>query len=487
MKLLKNLDLTKGNILKSIVLFTIPILIGNVFQQLYNFVDAVIVGQTMGSNAYVAVGVTGSLTFLVLGFANGLASGLAVPTSQYFGAKDYEKVRRGVATSIIIALVVGLILTLASLLCSDLLLKMINTSPSLFYNAEQYINAIFAGIIATIFYNLISHMLRALGDSKTPLIALIIAAILNVGLDFLFIAVFKWGTAGAGWATVLSQFLAGIACFIYMFYKYPYTRVKWTDFKLTKDMTLYHIKLSIPMAFQFSIVAIGLIVQQSAVNSLDAIYNGVDGHIQDLYATAYVNASKINNFPSSILMALGTAMATYCGQNYGAKNAQRIKNGLIQATFVNIGLSIILASLSIPLSPYIVPLLSSDVPSESIPLTQYYLLIQGCFYCFLGGIYVYRSSLQGLGKSYITIAVGTIELVARIVVSILFTKYFEWQGLCFSDVTAWFFANIILIPAAIIVYKKIKIKFAEYKSCDDDNFKKLQNDDCVTSNIIKSK
>lgn len=467
MKLMKNIDLTKGNILKSIILFTIPILIGNVFQQLYSFVDAVIVGQTMGSNAYVAVGVTGSLTFLILGFANGLASGLAVPASQYYGAKNFENVRKGVATSFLLAFIVGLILTIVSLISSTSLLKMINTSSSLFANSKAYIDSIFAGILATIFYNLISHLLRALGDSKTPLIALVAAALLNVGLDFLFIATFKWGTAGAGWATVLSQFLAGAGCLIYLLYKYPYTRVKIKDFALKKEMTLYHLKLSIPMAFQFSIIAIGLIVQQSAVNSLDAIYNPMPNHIQDLYATAYVNASKINGFPSSILMALGTAMATYCGQNYGAKNIYRIKKGLIASTFVAIGLSIILAVIMIPLVPYIIPLLSSDVPKESIPLSQQFLTAQGCFFTFLGFIYVYRSSLQGLGKSYITVLVSTFELVARIAISILFTKYFEWQGLCFSDVIAWIMANVVLIPAIIYYVKKLKLEFL--KDTNDNN------------------
>lgn len=475
MKLMKNIDLTKGNILKSIILFTIPILIGNVFQQLYSFVDAVIVGQTMGSNAYVAVGVTGSLTFLILGFANGLASGLAVPASQYYGAKDFEKVRKGIATSFLIAFIVGLVLTVISLLSSTALLKMINTSPSLFDNAKAYIDSIFAGILATIFYNLISHILRSLGDSKTPLIALIAAALLNVGLDFLFIATFKWGTAGAGWATVLSQFLSGFGCLIYLFYKYPYTKVKLKDFLLEKEMTIYHLKLSIPMAFQFSIIAIGLIVQQSAVNSLDAIYNPMPNHVQDLYATAYVNASKINNFPSSILMALGTAMATYCGQNYGAKDIERIKKGLISSSIVTVGLSIILASIAIPLSPFIVPLLSSDVPKESIPLTQHYLLVQGCFYTFLGFIFVYRSSLQGLGKSYITIVVSIFELVARIVISILFTKYFEWQGLCFSDVTAWLMANVVLIPAIIHYVKKIKLEFLKDKNDNSEEQEIVEN------------
>lgn len=464
--MLKNINLTKGNILKSIIIFTVPILIGNVFQQFYSLVDAIIVGQTISNSAYVAVGVTGSLSFLILGFANGLASGLAVPASQYFGANDYDKVRRGVATSFVLAFVIGVILTIISVFSCESLLKLIDTQPSLFRDAQDYLTAIFLGILATIFYNLMSHLLRALGDSKTPLIALIVASVLNIGLDFLFIVAFHWGTAGAAWATVLSQFLSGVACMIYMFIKYPYTRFKLCDLKLEKKMTLYHLKLSVPMAFQFSIVAIGLIVQQWAVNHLDAIYNPIEGHIQDLYATSYVNASKINNFPNSILMALGTAMATYCGQNYGAKDIIRIKKGLIQATYVAVGLSVLLAVVFVPVSPFLFPLFSKDVPAESIPLSQYYLLIQGIFYSFLAGIYVYRSSLQGLGKSYITIVVGTIELVARIVISILFTKYFEWQGLCFSDVCAWFSANIILVPAIIYYVKKIKRQFEKEKQIE---------------------
>ena len=272
-------------------------------------------------------------------------------------------------------------------------------------------------------------------------------------MDFLFILGFKLGVVGAGYATILSQFISGVGCWAYLLIKFPNARPNTSSLHFNfKELFLY-IKISIPMAFQFSIIGIGLIIQQNAVNGLDEI-NNATSLIKDLYATSYVNACKINNFASGILQSLGLTMVAFCGQNYGAKKIDRIKIGIKYITIISIIVSLILMIVIVSTSSLTLPLFSKDVPIDSIALSQQFLLIEGIFYSLLAFVYVYRCSLQGLNKSNITVIAGFAELIGRIIISILFTKLFGWSGLCFSDILAWVCANTILIPALIITLKK---------------------------------
>lgn len=237
--------------------------------------------------------------------------------------KNYKSLQKDIFISIILAICASIILTILAILTSRALLELVNTQPNLIDSANEYMFTIYLGLFATIFYNLSAHILRSLSDSKTPLIALIVSVLLNIGLDFLFILGFKLGVAGAGYATILSQFISEAGCWAYLLIKFPNARPNTSSLHFNfKELFLY-IKISIPMAFQFSIIGIGLIIQQNAVNGLDEI-NNATSLIKDLYATSYVNACKINNFASGILQSLGLTMVAFCGQNYGAKKIDRI-------------------------------------------------------------------------------------------------------------------------------------------------------------------
>lgn len=456
------LDMTKGSIIKGLLLFMVPLLIGNIFQQLYSIVDAIIVGQVMGQAALTGVNCTGSASFFIIGFASGLTGGLAIPIAQYFGAKDKVNLKKAVAMSLVVSLIIGVVLTAIGLAICGPMLVLLKTDTSIFDYAYDYLFTIFAGLICTIFYNMATFILRSLGDSTTPLIALIVAALFNVGGDYLFVAVFNLGTVGAALATVLSNLLAAIISFIVLFARFKDIRLKFGDLIIQKNdvpLLLYDLKISLPLAFQNSIIGIGLLVQQGAVNSLGVIPGAFQmnpaGEMEPvLYSTAYGNAGKIDSFSNCIILAIGTTMSTFCGQNYGSRDLKRIKKGLIQGMLMGLVTVAILAAILIPLTPYISLLFSSNQDPLLLEATQFYMMIDLLFYALLVTLYILRSSLQGLGKTVITMIVGAIELLMRIGAALLLSHLFGWTGLCFSNPAAWIVSDLVLIPAMIIAINK---------------------------------
>lgn len=285
-------DLTTGTPAKLIFLFTIPLLVGNIFQQFYNIVDLIIVGQTIGKEALAAVGATGSITFLIIGFAQGLTAGLSIITAQRFGAQDFRGVKKSFAVAIIISFTVTAILTVLSLVFLRPLLLLMQTPPDIIQQAQEFISVILGGMFASMAFNLLSNMIRALGDSRTPLFFLIFAVIINVILDLVFIINFHMGIAGAGYATVIAQISASLMCLIYIKRKIPLLQVSKSDFKIDKDTIFTHLNAGLPMAFQSSIIAIGAVVLQSALNSL-----GTD------VVAAQAAAGRIDQFATQPMMS----------------------------------------------------------------------------------------------------------------------------------------------------------------------------------------
>ncbi|ELA98460.1 Na-driven multidrug efflux pump [Enterococcus faecium] len=285
-------DLTTGTPAKLIFLFTIPLLVGNIFQQFYNMVDMIIVGQTIGKEALAAVGATGSITFLIIGFAQGLTAGLSIITAQRFGAQDFRGVKKSFAVAIIISFTVTAILTVLSLVFLRPLLLLMQTPPEIIQQAQEFISVILGGMFASMAFNLLSNMIRALGDSRTPLFFLIFAVIINVILDLVFIINFHMGIAGAGYATVIAQISASLMCVIYIKRKIPLLQVSKSDFKIDKDTIFTHLNAGLPMAFQSSIIAIGAVVLQSALNSL-----GTD------VVAAQAAAGRIDQFATQPMMS----------------------------------------------------------------------------------------------------------------------------------------------------------------------------------------
>jgi len=435
-------DMTTGNPVKLILLFSIPLLIGNIFQQFYSMVDTIIVGRFVGVEALAAVGTTSSMVFLVNGFVMGLTSGFAVLISQKYGAKDEAGVKKAVASSITLSIIASIIVTFISVISAKPLLALMNTPSNIMKDASTYIIILYAGNVAIIFYNMMAAILRALGDSKTPLYFLIVSSVLNIILDLVLIINFKMGVAGAAYATVISQGVSALLCVIYTYKKYKILRLKKEDFKVKKKYYRKHLKVGIPMALQFSITAIGIMTVQSAINIFGSTV-----------IASYAAASKVLQLVMQPATTLGVTMATYCGQNIGAKRYDRIKLGVKKCVQISIITSLISAMVLIFLGKYFVMMFVSNPDAEILSYAQQVLNISAIFFIPLGLIFVYRNALQGIGDSFIPMMAGVYELVARAVVAFTLPKVLEFMGICLADPVAWFAA---VIPLAYTYYKREK-------------------------------
>lgn len=427
-------DMTTGNPVKLILLFSIPLLIGNIFQQFYSMVDTIIVGRFVGVEALAAVGTTSSMVFLVNGFVMGLTSGFAVLISQKYGAKDEAGVKKAVASSITLSIIATIIVTFISVISAKPLLALMNTPSNIMKDASTYIIILYAGNVAIIFYNMMAAILRALGDSKTPLYFLIVSSVLNIILDLVLIINFKMGVAGAAYATVISQGVSALLCVIYTYKKYKILRLKKEDFKVKKKYYRKHLKIGIPMALQFSITAIGIMTVQSAINIFGSTV-----------IASYAAASKVLQLVMQPATTLGVTMATYCGQNIGAKRYDRIKLGVKKCVQISIITSLISAMVLIFLGKYFVMMFVSNPDAEILSYAQQVLNISAIFFIPLGLIFVYRNALQGIGDSFIPMMAGVYELVARAVVAFTLPKVLEFMGICLADPVAWFAAVLSLI------------------------------------------
>lgn len=435
-------DMTKGNPLKIFIFFSIPLLIGNVFQQLYSMVDTIIVGRFVGVDALAAVGSTGSMFFLVNGMILGLTSGFGVLVSQKFGAKDEVGIKKAVASNIMLTLISTLLMTIIALLVKNPLLRIMNTPENIFDNANAYITIIFAGLITQALYNMSAGILRALGDSKTPLYFLIISSILNVILDLVFIINFKMGVSGAAYATNIAQGFSALLCLIYSYKKFQVLRLKKEDFKVESNYYKKHLKVGIPMGLQFSVTAIGVIIVQSAINVFGSIV-----------IASYTASSKVLQLVMQPSISFGVTIATYAGQNLGARRFDRIKNGMKIMNKVSIVTSLIAGAVLVLLGKYFVTLFIEKPTPEIFDYAQQVFNYSAVFFIPLGFIFVYRNVLQGMGESFVPMMAGVYELVARAIVAFTLPKFIGFTGICLSDPIAWIAA---VIPLMITYYKKMK-------------------------------
>lgn len=436
-------DMTIGNPMKIILSFSIPVLLGNIFQQFYNMVDTMIVGQYLGADALAAVGSTGCLMFLVLGFAIGIAQGFGVMISHAFGAKDETMLRHYTAVSLLLTLVVSVLLTVPTVASSRHLLLWLHTPENILTPANDYIRVIFAGLICTMAYNVASGILRAIGDSKTPLYFLIFSSILNIILDIFFIVTVKLGTAGAAYATVISQGVAAILCFIVMYKKHAILRTRREDFYFDAISVYRMLSIGIPMALNYSIIAIGTMILQSAVNRFGS----------DVVA-AFTAALKIHNIASQTMPTLGTATATYCGQNLGAGKHDRIFRGMKDAfflCFISAGLAALICCAA---GPFMIGWFIHYPSRETIGYAMQYLHAVSIFMLPLAWIHVYRNGLQGLGKSFVPMVSGIVELASRYIVILLAAKPYGYAGVCFADPVAWLTTGILLLVTYLMWKRK---------------------------------
>lgn len=437
-------DMTNGNPLRLFIFFTIPLLIGNVFQQLYSMVDTIIVGRFVGVNALAALGACNSMFFLVNGLILGLTSGFSVLVAQKFGAKDEKGVKKAVASNITLTVVLTIIITIIALIIVKPLLILMNTPNSIYSDAKTYITIIYAGIITQTGYNMSAGILRALGDSKTPLYFLIVASVLNVILDLIFIINFNMGVAGAAYATNISQGISAILCLIYSYRKFKILRLKKDDFKVEKTYYTTHLKVAIPMSLQFSITAIGMIIIQGAINIFGATI-----------IAAYTAASKVLQLVMQPSISFGVTVATYSGQNLGARRFDRIKQGMKTMNIISIITSLLCGFILVTFGKYFVMLFIENPTKEIFNYTQQVLNYAAAFFIPLGFIFVYRNALQGMGQSFVPMMAGVCELIARSIVAFTLPKLIGFTGICLSDPIAWISAAIPLMLTYYIKMKKI--------------------------------
>lgn len=442
--------LTEGSPAKLIFLFTIPLLVGNLFQQLYSMADTLIVGRTIGVNALAAVGCTGSLSFLIIGFAQGMTSGLSIITAQRFGAGDMHGVRKSFAASIVISLMVTVALTAISVPLARPMLELMHTPPEIIEDAYRYIVLIFWGIFASMLFNLLSNIIRALGDSRTPLLFLVVACLLNIGLDFLLILKFQMGVAGAAVATIIAQIVSALLCLCYIMKKLPALRLRREDWKLTRLDFATHAKVGLPMGFQSSIIAIGAVILQFALNNLGASA-----------VAAYTAAQKIDMVATMPMMSFGITMATYAAQNYGAGNIQRIRQGVRQCCIMSVSFSIAIAMINIFAGKWLTSLFVGAAETEVIAMSHDYLMVNGIPYFVLAFLFIFRYTLQGLGKSFVPTLAGIMELLMRTFAAVILSKSLGFIGACMSNPLAWVGACIPLILSYILVIRKLEANARE--------------------------
>ena len=435
-------DMTKGNPLKIFIFFSIPLLIGNVFQQLYSMVDTIIVGRFVGVEALAAVGSTGSMFFLVNGMILGLTSGFGVLVAQKFGAKDEVAIKKAVASNIILTLVLTVFITIIALLVKNPLLRMMNTPDNIFNDASTYITIIFAGIITQALYNMAAGILRALGDSKTPLYFLMVSSIVNVILDLVFIINFKMGVSGAAYATNIAQGFSAVLCLIYSYKKFQVLRLKKEDFKVELSYYTKHLKVGVPMGLQFSVTAVGIIIVQSAINVFGSTV-----------IASYTASSKVLQLVMQPATSFGVTIANYSGQNLGAVRFDRIKSGMKIMNKVSIITSLLAGLVLIFLGKYFVRLFIENPTAEIFTYSQLVFNYSAVFFIPLGFIFVYRNVLQGMGESFMPMMAGVLELIARSIVAFTLPKYIGFTGICLSDPVAWIAASVFLM---ITYYKKMK-------------------------------
>ncbi|WP_311407227.1 MATE family efflux transporter [Liquorilactobacillus uvarum] len=441
-------ELTEGSPIKLILMFTIPLLVGNLFQQLYSISDTLIVGQTLGVNELAAVGATGSIQFLIIGFAQGLTAGLSIMTAQYFGAHDYQKVRVSFAASIIICIGATLILTFLSLFFIGDILNLMQTPAAIKQDAQLFISIIFAGIFSSMAFNLLANIIRALGDSRTPLYFLIVAAVVNIILELIFILIFKMGVEGAGFATVIAQVFSVALCVVYIIKKMPLLQVRKSDFKKVTSLEIRrHLYVGLPMAFQTSIIAIGSIMIQAALNSLGTTA-----------VAATTAASKIDQVAIQPMMSFGIAMATFTAQNFGAHKYDRILKGVKQSLLVSGAFSVVAGLLVISFGRDLVVLFVGKSAEEVLNLAQLYFNVNGSFYLMLATLFILRYTLQGLGESIIPTLAGVVELLMRCLAALLLATSVGYVGTCFANPLAWFGSCLVLIVSYVKAMRMLKQK-----------------------------
>ncbi|MBD1381964.1 MATE family efflux transporter [Metabacillus arenae] len=437
--------LTQGKPYKQIIRFTLPLLIGNLFQQIYNMVDAFIVSRTLGVNAFAGVSSTAGIILLIIGSAQGLTVGLSILISHSFGAGEENNVRNNYTNNMIICVVSALLLTLLSLSINSWILEITQTPDDIWDYSYDYLQIMFVGIIGPMMFNFFSNTIRALGDSKTPLYYLLIASILNIILDYVLISYTPLGVRGAALATVLSQIVSAVLCAITIRKKFKIISIEHFHFKISSSTILKNLKIGLPMAFQSSIIALGVIIIQVATNTMGTTA-----------VAAYAVGVKIDGIAVEPLRSFGMAMTTFTAQNYGARKYKRVIDSVKQCIFITISIAITLGLLMIFGGRHLSAIFVGVEQSEILSMSHSFLIIHGSLYIVLSLLFVFRYTLQGIGQTAIPTIAGVMELLMRFLAAVFLVDNYEFIGASFATPLSWIGAFIPVCIAYVFTLQKLK-------------------------------
>lgn len=441
--MMKTKTLTEGTPWKQILLFSIPIFWGNVFQLLYSLVDTKIVGSTLGTEALAAVGSVSTLHTLMTGFLNGLTLGFSLITAMCFGAKNRKRLKKTFAAAISLGVLTTLALVLMLMIFLHPVLNLLHVPQAQFEMAYAYISVLIVGLFATLFYNLCANTLRAIGDALTPLIFLIVATVSNIGLDYLFILGFQMGVQGAAYATVLAQLLSVVLCLIRIFRKFPILHIQKEDFRFDRELMAEMYKSGLSMGLMSCLVGIGTILLQSAINTL--------GTTVIVAHTAARKVFELVSLPNSVL---GSAMATYCGQNYGARRFDRIRQGIRASLIIAAVWAVVVFLICHTIEGKLIQFVASTTNPDVIYWGSTYLKVDMSFIVICGVIVILRNSMQGFGDRVIPVFSSCIELAGKIIFAFVFAPMFAYWGIIWAEPMVWIAMVIPLIVKVIHVLKK---------------------------------
>lgn len=446
-------DMTVGSPRKIILSFGIPLLLGMLLQQFYSMVDAIVIGRYLGVDAFSGVGSTGAVNFLIIGFCMGVCNGFAIPIAQCFGAKDMKNLRKYLANCIWLSVIFAAVLTVfVTIFCEDILTLM-KTPENTFDYAYKYIFIIFLGIPVTFLYNILSGILRALGDSKLPLIFLAISAGLNIAFDFISILVLDMSVDGPAWATVISQAISGILCLIYIIRKFDILKIHSDEWQASRHHMVTLCRMGLPMGLQYSVTAIGSVILQFSVNTL-----GSDA------VASVTAANKVGMFFCCPFDAMGSTMSTYTGQNIGAGKPDRVTKGMLSCSVMGLIYAVVACVVLVTFGERLSALFMDGAGSEILHNARLVLIWNSSFYFPLALVNIIRFTIQGLGYSELAIFAGVSEMIARALIGFIFVPKFGFIAVCAASPLAWIMADTFLIIAYICVIKRVKRKFAVRES-----------------------
>lgn len=440
-------DLTKGKTLPLILEFALPIAIGNLFQIFYSLADTRIVGQYLGETALAAVGATSSLNNMIIGFLMGMTNGFAIIVSRYYGAKDEKNIRKSVAATFVLGIVMALVFTFFSVVFLRQILGVLNTPQELMEGAYNYFRIILIGMIAAMLYNVCAGLFRAIGDSITPLVFLIISSFMNIGLDLLFVSRLNFGVEGAAAATVLSQIISFVACIIYMIKKYPVLHFGMAELRLEKDMVKAMFGIGCSMGFMNSLINLGSVALQGAINSLK------DAN----YIVAHMAARKITEIFMLPFTVFGSTMATFSGQNLGANKPERIIKGIKQSIIITWIWCAGVIVMSYTVVPYMVQMITAIKVQMVIDTASLYLRVNTILYFIVGVICVLRNTMQGIGDSITPVVSSSLELLCKVLIAFLLTPYLGYWAIILSEPVSW----VIMVIPLLVGIKKNKFISAD--------------------------